>query len=30
MTAVIGTVVLMLTRLYCLQGVKKLFSNMEA
>jgi hypothetical protein len=30
LTTVVGTALLVLARTYCLQGVKKLFSNMEA
>jgi hypothetical protein len=30
LTAAVGTILLVLSRSYCLQGVKKLFSNMEA
>jgi hypothetical protein len=30
LTAIVGTVLLMLARFYCIQGVKKLLSNMEA
>ena len=30
LTAMLGTILLVLARYYCLQGVKRLFSNMEA
>jgi hypothetical protein len=30
LTAAVGTILLVLARIYCMQGVKKLFSNMEA
>lgn len=30
LTVAVGALLLVLTRLYCLQGIKKLFSNMEA
>jgi hypothetical protein len=29
LTVVVGTVILILTRSYCIRGVKKLLSNME-